>query len=65
MKPASNGEETAYFHLALKNLGVFLALGSRLKPLPGKLASQKVHQHISQRLQIISATLLDPQVIGY
>lgn len=59
MKPASHRAPVAYFHLTLKNLGVFLALVCRLKSLPGKFSSQKVHEHISQRLQIISTALLD------
>ena len=37
-------------------------MSTHLEPLPGQAAPVEVHEHIAQRLHVVSPTLLDAQV---
>ena len=54
----------SYFDLALHNPVVFLLLGSRVQPLPGKLPAHKIEEHVAQGLQVVAAALLDSQMVA-
>ena len=49
-------------HLLLHDPVVLLLLGSSLETLPGKRASQEVHENVGKRLEIITTSLFDTQV---
>lgn len=49
-------------HLLLADLLVLLLLRSRLKALPWQAASQKIHHHVAEGLNVVPATLLDAEV---
>lgn len=49
-------------HLLLHNPVIFLLLGSSLETLPRERATEEVHENISERFEIIAASLLDTQV---
>lgn len=49
-------------HLLLHDPVVLLLLGSSLESLPGQRAAQEVHEHVSERLEIITTSLLNTQV---
>ena len=44
-------------HLLLADALVLLSLGGRLKSLPRQTPAQEVHEHVTQRLHVIAATL--------
>ena len=49
-------------HLLLHDSVVLLLLGSSLLTLPGESTAEEVHENISERLQIVPASLLNPKV---
>ena len=49
-------------HLLLHDPVVLLLLGSGLETLPGERATEEVHENVSERFEIIAASLLDTQV---
>src|ERR1700733_1100792 len=49
-------------HFLLHDAIVFLLLGSSLEPLPRKGTTEEVHEHVSQRFEIIATGLLDAQM---
>ena len=56
------GGEGSGAHLLLGDHVVLLLLGRRLEALPRQAASQEVHQHVAQRLEIVPPALLDAKV---
>lgn len=48
--------------LTLADLLVLLLLGARAQPLPRQLTLRQVHEHVTERLEVIAATLLEPAV---
>jgi len=46
----------------LANLLVLLLVGGRLEPLPGQAAAQKVHEDVTERLEVVSPRLLPPEM---
>ncbi len=44
--------------LLLANSLVLLLLGGSLQPLPGQATQVEVHQHVPQRLKVVTTTLL-------
>jgi len=49
-------------HLLLHDPVVLLFLGSSLETLPGEGSTEEVHEYVSERFEIIAASLLDTQV---
>lgn len=49
-------------HLLLHDSIVLLLLGGGLKSLPRQRATEEVHEHISQRLEVISSRLLNAEM---
>lgn len=49
-------------HLFLHDAVVLLLLGSCLEALPGKSPTQEIHEDISERFEIIAASLFNTQV---
>lgn len=47
------------------NLTPLCLNASHLQPLPGKRSPQEVHEHIAQRLEVITSALLNAQVCVY
>jgi hypothetical protein len=49
-------------HLLLHNSVVLLLLSGCFQPLPGESATQEVHEHVSEGLQVVTTGLFDTQV---
>lgn len=58
------GTKKSHFDLRFHDFVVFAFFGCCVETLPGEFPAHEIEQHIAERLQVISSTLLNTEVVA-